>query len=207
MRRNYLIVIALLLVSCIFVLRIENVKAKVSSEVELKKLPLQIASWQGEDLQLPEDVYKSLETRDILMRRYEDASSIPIYLSIVYSGANRHSFHPPELCFLGEGVELLERGREQISLQDGDFIEANILEMKTSSMKTKAWYWFAAGNRFTPNFYLQQAYLMLDALKGHGLKGALIRISTQGDSESVEKKVRSFVEKIKPYLDDLFKTL
>lgn len=201
--RKYLAVIAVLLVASVLVLRIQQARGKISSQVEFEKLPLSLGEWQGRDMEVTEDIYEVLETRDVLIREYKDKDGDSIDLAVVYSGEERHSFHPPELCFLGGGVELLDRKREEIGLGDDGSLAVNKLIMKSGQGKMVSWYWFSAGERFTPNYYLQQAYLALDAFRGSKVKGALIRIAASGHTPNLENKAQSFIRQALPYLKEI----
>ena len=209
---KYIVVIAVLLVCGLLVIRIETVKATImertSSRIEFSNLPLKLDSWKGSDIQIDEELYEMLGTRDVLIRQYQDDKGNCVDLAVVYSAENRQSFHPPELCFLGGGVELIGKTREEIALGQGDVLSVNKLVMRMqekggdSSANTKvlAWYWFSAGNRFMSSFYKQQAHVTLDALKGRGIKGALIRVSAWGKSPDLEDRAKSFIRKAAPYL-------
>ena len=99
----------------------------------------------------------------------------------------------------------MDRKQEVISLGDDSPLTVNKLEMKTAEGRIMAWYWFSAGGRFVSNFYHQQAYLILDALRGSPLKGALIRVSVWGKSPqlALENKAKSFIRQAVPYLKEI----
>jgi len=196
-------VVAVLLAASVVALKIQQAGGKISSQIKLDNLPLELGEWQGRDMEITEDIYEALETRDVLIRDYRDKDGNSVNLAVVYSGEERHSFHPPELCFLGGGVELLDREQEEISLGDGGSLPVNKLIMKSGRGKIVSWHWFSAGERFTPNYYLQQAYLALDAFKGRKIKGALIRISASGYTPDLEDKAQAFIRQAVPYLKEI----
>lgn len=202
--RKYLIVIVILVIASIFILKIEQTKGKITTEIDLSGVPLNLDNWEGREVKLPDSVYEILGTRDVLSRQYKDKEGDIVELSIVYSGHDRQSFHPPELCYIGGGVDLTGKSTESISLDDGSTLDLNKLTMQSSQGTIKAWYWFLVGDRFVGNFYKQQVYFILDALKGKKLQGALIRVSIRGDSEALEKKAKSFIGKIAPHLAETF---
>ena len=208
MRRNYLIVIIILFISSVCVLGIRQARGNIVSKIDLSKIPLEIGDWKGEELVIEDDLYEALETKDIIIRRYTGSAGNPIFFTVVFSGDKRHSFHPPELCYLGGSqVKLLDKRQEQVALEEGKQITTNKLVMKTGDTQMRAWYWFAASDRFVSSYYLQQVYLMLDALKGKSLNGALIRVSGRGSPQLVESQVKTFIRQVYPYLDGVFKNL
>ncbi len=202
--RKYLIVIVILIIASVFVLKIGQAKDKITTEINLSGVPLKLGDWEGREVGLPDSVYEILGTRDVLSRQYKDKKGRILELSVVYSGHDRQSFHPPELCYLGGGVDLAGKDIEKVSLDDGSNLDLNKLTMQSFQGTIKAWYWFLVGDRFVGNFYKQQLYFILDALSGKKLQGALIRVSIRGDSEVLEKKAKSFIVKIAPHLAETF---
>lgn len=202
--RKYIVVIITLVIAFAFVLKIELAKGKITSEIDLSKIPFKLNGWEGKDTILPDSVYEILETTDVLSRRYTDKQGGVLDLSIVYSGHDRQSFHPPEICYLGGGIELIDKSKENIPLQGGVGLKTNKLVMKSQEGTIKAWYWFLVGDRFVDNFYQQQLYFILDALGGRKLQGALIKVSIRGDSAVLESKLKFFIAKITPHLARTF---
>ena len=82
---------------------------------------------------------------------------------------------------------------EEVALENGRMLVTNKLIMQDSYGVVKAWYWYLAGGEFISNYYLQQAQLMWDALRGKELEGALIRVSARGEDLRVEEKAKSFI--------------
>ena len=205
--RRYWIVVSILAVAAVCVIGIGQARSSVTFSIDLDKIPLEIGSWQGRELEVEKEIYEALETKDIIIRRY-DKGKDSIYFTVVFSGENRQSFHPPELCYLGGSeVKLMDKTKEEIPLDGGRSLTANKLVMEAGKTTTRAWYWFAASDRFVSSYYLQQVYLMLAALRAKPLNGALIRISAVGNSQLVEAQAKEFISQIYPYLERVFKNL
>jgi EpsI family protein len=178
------------------------------SSKDFSRFPRQIGEWKGEDLPLEESVYEVLRTRDVLLREYKDGEGNAIVLTVVYSENDRAAFHPPELCYLGGGVELLEKKIETVPLGGVGQIQTNTLEMKSKKNAFKAWYWFAARDSFTHNFYLQQATLLINWLRYQEKSGALIRVSAVldlADPQKTEKLVYDFIAETLPFIKQFLK--
>jgi EpsI family protein len=203
--KYYLATVIILLVASLLVINIQKARGVTSSGIKLDKLPLKIEEWEGKELEIPKDVYEILETKDIIIRQYKDKKGDSVFLAVVYSGSKRNSFHPPEICYLGGGAQLLEKGEEQIPLRKTGFLKTNKLVMKNSRGIIKAWYWFTTGKEFVSNYYLQQLHLLLDALRGREPKGALIRVSIEGNSPVLENKAKSFIKEVVFNLKKSFK--
>ena len=201
--KNYLTTVIILLITSIVVLNMEY-GSKVIADIDLKDLPVNVGQWYGEDIELSERVYEILETRDVIMRRYQNSNGDEILLSIVYSGNNRDSFHPPEYCYIGGGAELLAKNQEDIALDNGSILSTYKIRMGDAYGKISAWYWFSANKRFISSYYLQQAYMLWDALRGKDFSGALIRVSVRGDNSELENKAKIFIAQAYPALRDIF---
>jgi len=195
-----------LVLSAVLVLavRIEFFRNHAAAAVDFSRIPLNFGPWQGKDLTIESYVYEILETKNVLARRYRDARGRDVYLSIVYSGNDRQSFHPPEICYLGSGLELVDRTRETVNLSGGREVTANRLTMRSDKGKITAWYWFLSGNDFVADFYRQQLQFIWGALRGKELPGALVRVSTMGSSADRAQAARSFIADLAPYLSGAF---
>ena len=204
-RRNYLVVVIILFVANLFVFKIEQTKKKVHNSASLSSFPLQINTWRGQDIELSERIYQILETKDVIMRQYEDEQGDFVNLVVVYAEQNRGSFHPPEYCYVGGGAELVEKGKEDIELKDGGKINTNRMVMRSSKGGTiRSWHWFMANDKFTSNFYLQQLHLLKDIFKGKNAQGALVRVSIRSENPSMEVKAKSFMQELAPVLEQVF---
>jgi len=164
---------------------------------------MRIEEWQAKDIKLDKRTYEILGTKDVLLREYKDKNQDRVILAIVYSGARRESFHPPEICYLGGGNRLLQKRKEEIKLGKESF-KVNKLVLEGKYGMIKVWYWFLAGDRFTDSYYLQQWQLAWNALRGERINGALIRVSIQADSLEEEEKAKSFIKEVIPYIKKFF---
>ena len=203
-----IVVVVVLAIALAGVVFFEKANSVTLSSKDFSFFPKEIGVWKGEDIALEENVYEVLKTRDVLLREYKDDAGNAITLTVVYSENDRAAFHPPELCYLGGGVELLDKKIEEIPLSGGRSIKANTLAMKSKHSVFKAWYWFAARDGFTHSFYLQQVTLLVNWLRYQEKSGALIRVSTvmdPADSQATEKRVYGFISEALPFIEDFLK--
>lgn len=204
--RKSLVVVVLLVVTAICKFQLQAMLAKASVDtVDLTDIPYQVAGWSGKDFPVAEDVYEILETEDVLVREYQDAEGYPVVLAIVFADRIRGSFHPPEICYIGAGAELIGKEREQMSLSDGTLLDTNKLVVKSSEEDSlTAWYWFMAGDKSVASFYQQQLFMIKDSLAQKPLQGALIRVSVPENSELGKKKANQFIQDFNDLLADLY---
>ncbi len=206
--KNYIITIALLSLTLLGLIYFWQARSISPAKIKLENIPLQLGQWNGKNLPITERTYEILETRDALMRQYTNSQGESVVLVIVYSAVNRGSFHPPEICYLGGGRELLNKGIERIEIaQSGKnpyVMQVNKLIMEDKAGKEIAWYWFTAGSRITSNYYRQQCYFIWDELRRNRQGGALVRVSTRvtDDSQIAEVQGKDFIQQLAPILLD-----
>lgn len=203
--KNYLTVIVLLTISLFGLLYLWQSKGSATSEIGLQDIPYTIEQWRGRDLNVSERIYAILETEDLLVREYTNPRGERVWLAIVYCAGNRSAFHPPEICYLGGGTKLLDKGAEVIEIP-GDTpytMRVNKFLMKEKDGKRVAWYWFTAGDRVISNYYRQQYYILRDELRRNWSGGALVRVSTpvfDDDLEGAMMRGRDFISGAAPIL-------
>ena len=205
--RNSLIVVCLLAITIAIILRIQASAAQApESVIDLGIVPYEFDSWKGTNLPVSQDVYEILETDDVLLREYRDASDYPVQLAIVFAQNNRDSFHPPEICYIGTGVELTEKKIEELHLSDGSSFSTTKLAMKSDNYWVTAWYWFMAGDKTVASYYGQQFYLFKSLFSKKSFRGALIRVSVNANDELGKEKASQFITELLPYLNNIYHT-
>ena len=213
--RKYLIVVLLLLITLGLLVYIDSYRSSGLGSNYSKELfsefPFAIGEWKGRDVTISQRAYEILETRDVVLREYINQEGESIGLAIVGSASNRGSFHPPEICYAGEGLELLNKSIESIDAKDCLFIKTNKLVLKDDAGYQVAWYWFAVGNYFTHNYYLQQIRLVINELFKIGSKqGALIRVSKRLKNHDLsaegtfeDSHIKDFISEVAIFLNKL----
>lgn len=203
-----LIAITLLIVTLLGLIYLQQLKSIAPSQVRLEDIPIQLGEWKGKDIPITRRVYQILETEDVLMRQYTNNRGERVDLAIVYSGASRAAFHPPEICYLGDGRELLNRNIETVEtggLEENQNLRMNKLLMKDKYGQEIAWYWFTAGNKVTENYYLQQCYFIWNELSRNPAGGSLIRVSARtigSDITQADTTGKDFIKLLAPSLAD-----
>lgn len=203
-----LIAIGLLGLTLLGLMYLWQLKNIAPSQVRLEDIPVEFGEWKGKNIPIPERVYEILETKDVLTREYANARGEKVDLVIVYSGTSRAAFHPPEICYLGGGRELLNKNLETVEIGgsgENSTLRANKLLMKDKFGREIAWYWFTAGNKVTENYYLQQCYFIWNELRRNPAGGSLIRVSartTGNDLGQAETLGKDFMRRLAPLLPD-----
>jgi len=220
--KAYLIVIILLSLTLVGLIYFWQARSISPAKIKLENIPLKLGEWKGEDIPISQRTYELLETKDALMREYTNSQGERVALVIVYSAVNRGSFHPPEICYLGGGRTLLNKGIEKVEIgqkamvwlpiakaiaqrgKDSSALQVNKLVMEDRAGKEIAWYWFTAGSRVTPNYYRQQCYFIWDEIRHNRQGGAMVRVSirTRDDLKRADSRGKAFIKQLAPILLD-----
>ena len=202
--KAYPVVLTLFILSILVSWRSYFKDYRQSDTVDIESFPMQIGDWVAEELPISEADYAILETRNAFTRKYTNPQGRGIYIFVVYSQSNRKISHPPEVCYTGSGVDVLENTRDSIPVPDANLmIYVNRLVLSKGTAKQLAFYWFKVGDIFTANYWKQQSLIALKTLLGQSASSALIRISsdvTAHDSVATVQVLKEFVELITPVL-------
>ncbi|MBN2483173.1 MAG: EpsI family protein [Candidatus Omnitrophica bacterium] len=204
--RKYLTVLLLLGLACGLVLRASFYNDIPTDTVDINTFPLTIGPWNATEIPVTEHVREVLGTDEVLTRIYKNGQEGTVMLAIIYSDNNRDSFHPPELCYIGAGGQLRDQHTEAVTVSPHETVLTNKLVMDQGQEVITAWYWFMVNDRFITNYYVQQVYLLLEAIRGRPLKGAMVRVSVHGTAQNLQDNAISFMGEITPILKKFFKT-
>lgn len=201
---GYIAAVALLLTTSVFSLNLFFQEKSSRDRIDIHSFPYIVGDWKGRDLEIKEFEYKILETRNLISREYVDSFKNKLYLFIIYSETNRSVFHPPEVCMIGSGVTIVDKQPERVDADKYSFL-TNKLYAEKKGYKELVLYSYKAGNLYTENFYLQQAYLAFHQIFGKQIPGATIRvsISTGRDEKSALATLKSFLAETAKIVDNI----
>jgi EpsI family protein len=201
---GYIAVIVLLSITSVFSIGLFHRQRVDHDILDVRSFPYSFGEWRGEELEITEDEYRILETRNLISREYINNAGKKMYLFIVYSETNRSVFHPPEVCYIGSGVNITDKAPENIEI-NGRAFTANKLYTEKDSYNNLALYLYKAGNLYTDNYVLQQAAFAFNQLLARRRGGATIRVSTplEGDEEAALASLKGFMKETIKILEEL----
>ena len=172
-------------------------------------VPHRVGLWRGATLPVDARTKAILETDDVSLMEYRLGEEPPVWFTQVAGFGNRAAFHPPEICYVGSHYEVLERGPITVRINGSDRRVMRLV-VGQGAERSEAWYWFTADARSTPNYYQQQAWLMLDAMRRRPGSGTLVRISTVlDDPVKCQRRLLAFLtsyeESVRPGNKELAK--
>lgn len=202
---GYLVIVVLLVVTSFFSLNMYLREKVAHDKLNISAFPYNVMGWQGKDLPVTEKEYAILETRNLVSREYKNAAGEKLLLFIIYSETNRAVFHPPEVCLIGSGIEIVDKKSEKVNVNKQAFATNKLYLEKKSSFKELVLYCYKAGKMHTDNFFLQQAYLALHQVFGQQIPGATIRVSMplKGNEEATLSTMKKFLSETINILDKL----
>jgi EpsI family protein len=173
--------------------------------VKIIEFPKTIGSWTSEELPISKEDLSMLETDNAFVRRYTNRENgEEVYLYIVYSQHNRKVAHPPELCYTGAGVSIIQNVHDPIPVEFKSLtIPTNRLKLLRKNYEHLAFYWFKVGEKFTANYWEEQILIAFNTLVGSKSGSSLIRVSADVVNDNQEKAIRnvkSFTNLITPAL-------
>lgn len=202
--KSFVFIVAFLIFACVFSWGLYYRTYAAKDTVNIKNFPLSFGDWQGEELPISEEDIAILETRNVFVRRYTNPSGVKIVLFVVYSQNNRKVSHPPEICYTGGGMTVVDSARDHVDVGNGRLVEANRLVVDgKGSLQEVLLYWFKVGNSFTANYWKQQGLIAIKSFLGQPSSSALVRISTRIDGEGQSKgltELKEFARQIFPLI-------
>lgn len=202
---GYISIVALLSITCFLSLNLYFQQQTARDEVDIGVFPYTIGGWKGRDLEVTEREYRVLETRNLILREYVNPDGDRISIFIIYSETNRKVFHPPEVCIIGSGINIVDKRIEKIKNYNGNFISANKLYTEGGNHRSISLYCYKAANLYTNNYYLQQAYFAFKQLFQRHVRGATIRVSMpiRADEETALATLKTFMKESAKIIDSL----
>ncbi len=206
--KNFIIMCVLLGAAGLLSLDVYFKDFKQTDTVRINDFPRTVGAWTSQEIPLSKEELAILETDNAFVRRYKNPNGEQVYLYIVYSQTNHKVSHPPEICYIGSGVSVLEKRQDLIPVSYKNLtIATNRLLLEANNAYQISFYWFKVGDTFTANYWQQQALVAVNTLFGQRKGCALIRVSAyliNQDKEKAIKEVKEFTSLITP---DLFKYL
>lgn len=173
---GYAVIILMLIISSVFSINLFMRQRAQKDLLDIHKFPHKLDGWTGKDLEIIERDYRILETRNIIYRDYANAKGKRLGMFMVYSETNRSVFHPPEVCLIGSGINIMDKRPEKIEF-DGRSFFVSKLYLEQGKSRELVLYCYKAAGLYTNSYPLQQAYFALHQLFGKRTQGATIRLS------------------------------
>lgn len=180
----------------------------IASEA-LRRLPMQIGDWTGQDVPLDETIVRKTGTDGHMNRRYSRHNGLEnVGLYIAYGVTARAlAGHRPENCYKGAGWTLIDRQSMEVSLADGSTLPCSVFSFSRGGLnveKIVVLDYFIVDGRHCGDASL----LLSRAWRGSGTVDyvAQVQISSMGNlpTDSATRIVSTFAADSAPLIADLF---
>jgi EpsI family protein len=200
-------IVALLLAGTGLFLKALDRSPSVLSRRSLASFPIELRSWAGTDIPIPDETAKSLGAGEFLQRTYRDPMSSRAYVDLYvrYIPNQRALFrHLPQNCLEGSGWTPVEAGTTTLALPgDAPFSASRYLIAKGDDRQLVLFWYSARGRRVASENWMN-VYLALDSVRLNRSDNALIRMNTElqpGEKpEDAERRLLSFAGLVSPLL-------
>jgi len=202
-------IVALLLAGTALFLKALDRHQSVSPRTALASFPVELRSWAGTDIPIPEHTLKRLGAGEFLQRMYRDSirSGAYVDLYVAYIPDQRALFrHLPQNCLEGSGWTPVEVGTTTLAFPGEAPFPANRHLITKGDDRQLVLFWYSARGRRVASEDWMIVYLMFDWLRLNRNDGALIRMNTAlqpGEKpEEAERRLLSFAEMVSPLLQN-----
>ncbi|HET6203784.1 MAG TPA: EpsI family protein [Planctomycetota bacterium] len=165
-------------------------------------VPRELAGSVARDLPVTERMIALLETRDVVYRVYEKEGEPAVTVALIRGAGQRKAAHPPEVCYLGSGFDLLDRGTLRVGATPP--LEARTLSASGPGGRLLCAYFYLSGGRATSSYLRHQWDFLLDAFSGGGGRSLLVRLDTflgRGETEDAARdRLQALATALLPFL-------
>ena len=187
---------------------------RVPSSKPLTQLPLQLGSWQGQNIPIPQATLDILGKGFFLNRVYtpsESTTGTPIGLLIAYFPTQRsgQSIHSPQNCLPGAGWSFESSGTTTWEEPSGRYRVGEYL-ISNGTDRQEVLYWYRSHGKNIANDYEAKFNMLKDSILYSRTDAALIRVITPvvpGESRMAAQQrailfSKSFVPLLSSYIPD-----
>ena len=135
----------------------------------------------------------------VVMRTYANKNGDKVMLAIAYAREQKQDIkiHRPEVCYVAQGFQLLNKLNTTINVLDAKPIKAQRLLVSNQTRYETISYWVRIGDDYPTGGMSARFKILHDGLKGKILDGVLVRVSTaiidQAEAESAYERQEDFL--------------
>ncbi len=184
----------------------------VPQRFPLASFPIELSSWVGTDIPIPDEILKKLGPGEFLQRTYQTRtkedqaggqSNVDLYIAYLPNQTVLYR-HLPQECLAGAGWLPVESSITSLAFSGDAPFPVNRYLIAKGSDRQLVLFWYSAHGRRVANEDSMEWHLMLDSLRLNRSDNALIRLNTElkpGENPAVaEQRLLSFASLVNPLL-------
>jgi EpsI family protein len=153
----------------------------------LATCPMSLAGLPGTQLGLEQAVLDDLDPDDYLVRRYDRADGLPVWLVIVYFQNARLGAHDPKLCYRSQGFRLEDLPSGTIESSAGPLLYMRFRAIRGARKERVLCFWYTAGGTAVAEVKGWRDKMFFQGLRNNRSFGAFVRISTlEGEDDPLQ---------------------
>jgi len=203
----YWLIIALAVITSVYVYRLQFQGQAGIEDLDLNKLPLTIGRFRGVEKESKIDYYD--ESRlgkkvgsQYIIRGYSDSAGNSLDLYVGYFNYRKGSeHHNPDTCFAAQGWQLLDRHVVSFGSPPREAISMQVVK---GLNRIQILFWFQTESSTLVNKWRHQLYLIKQSMLGNSARGVVVRLAVPINN-IVEAEKALTLEK--EFAGDLFKIL
>ena len=173
----------------------------------LASFPIELKSWVGADVFIPEEILTTLGPGEFVQRTYRDQAGSGAYVDLYVAYIlNQHTLfrHLPQDCLEGSGWTPVESGTTTLAFPGDAPFSANRYLIAKGDDRQLVLFWYSARGRRVASEGWMDVYLVFDSLRLNRSDNALIRMNTElqpGEKpEEAERRLLAFAGLVSPLL-------
>ena len=184
----------------------------VPQRFPLASFPIELSSWVGTDIPIPDEILKKLGPGEFLQRTYQirtkeaqtgGQSNVDLYIAYLPNQTVLYR-HLPQECLAGAGWSPVESGITNLAFSGDAPFPANRYVIAKGSDRQLVLFWYSAHGRRVASEDSMEWHLMFDSLRSNRSDNALIRLNTElrpGENPAeAEQRLLSFARLVNPLL-------
>ena len=200
-------VMALLLAGSALFLHSRTGGESVIPRATLASFPLELRSWTGTDIPIPDEILKSLGPGEFLQRTYQNQTNPGTYVDLYLAYLpNQRALdnHLPQDCLGASGWSPVASGITTLAFPGDAPFPANRYLIAKGDDRQLVLFWYSAHGRRIARDAWMDYYLVFNKLRSNRSDSALIRMNTElrpGEKpEAAEQRLLSFAGLVNPLL-------
>ncbi len=204
--------VVLLLAGTALLLHARSGGSFVPQRFPLASFPIELSSWVGTDIPIPDEILKKLGPGEFLQRTYQDRtkedqaggqSNVDLYIAYLPNQTVLYR-HLPQECLAGAGWLPVESGITNLAFSGDAPFPVNRYLIAKGSDRQLVLFWYSAHGRRVASEDSMEWHLMFDSLRSNRSDNALIRLNTElrpGENPAeAEQRLLSFASLVNPLL-------
>jgi EpsI family protein len=173
----------------------------------LDTCPMELGGMPGTELTLEQTVLDDLDPDDYLVRQYDRADGVPVWLVIVYFQNARLGAHDPQICYRSQGFRVEDLPSGSVATAGGPLPYRSFVAMKGRRREVVRDLWFTAGGALA-DVKGWRDRMFFQGLRDNRSFGAFVRVSTldSGDMGTAERAITEVMRDLAPRLPGFFPT-